>query len=83
MFRRLNPAEHADRGVVTVTESHAVRDALIGRLSSLSIFLLGASFVPFLVFFMLAGKRQLWHATMQLFPASERTRGAGCPYGSH
>ena len=69
----IEPTEHADRGVVTVTESHTVRDALIGRLSSLSIFLLGASFVPFLVFFMLAGKRQLWHATMQLFPASERT----------
>ena len=70
----IEPTERADRGVVTVTESHAVRDALIGRLSSLSVFLLGASFVPFLVFFMLAGKRQVWHATMQLFPTSDRTQ---------
>ena len=29
--------------------------------------------MPFLVFFMLAAKRQVWHATMQLFPATERT----------
>ena len=29
--------------------------------------------MPFLVFFMLAAKRQVWHATMQLFPAAERT----------
>jgi predicted PurR-regulated permease PerM len=70
----IEPTERANRGVVTVTESHAVRDALIGRLSSLSVFLLGASFVPFLVFFMLAGKRQVWHATMQLFAANHRTQ---------
>jgi predicted PurR-regulated permease PerM len=29
--------------------------------------------VPFLVFFMLAGKREVWHGTLQLFPASRRT----------
>ncbi|MGH9494030.1 MAG: AI-2E family transporter [Candidatus Sulfotelmatobacter sp.] len=70
----IEPTERANRGVVTVTESHAIRDALIGRLSSVSVFLLGTSFVPFLVFFMLAGKRQVWHATMQLFAASDRTQ---------
>jgi len=28
---------------------------------------------PFLVFFMLAGKQEVWHGTLQLFPASRRT----------
>ena len=50
-----------------------MRTALLGRLSSLYALMVGATFVPFLVFFMLAGKRQVWHATMQLFPAGERT----------
>jgi predicted PurR-regulated permease PerM len=30
--------------------------------------------VPFLVFFMLAEKREVWHGTLQLFPASRRTQ---------
>lgn len=59
--------------VVAVAESHTVRDAMLSRLSSLSEFLLAAAFVPFLVFFMLAAKRQVWHATMQLFPSTQRT----------
>jgi predicted PurR-regulated permease PerM len=59
--------------VVTVSELHPVQDAILGRLGSLSVFFLAATFVPFLVFFMLAAKRQVWHATMQLFPASQRT----------
>lgn len=59
--------------VVAVTESHAVRDAVLSKLGSLSEFLLAAAFVPFLVFFMLAAKRQVWHATMQLFPPTRRT----------
>ena len=69
----INPAERTPR-VITVTETHPVQDAILGRLPSLSIFLLAATFVPFLVFFMLAAKRQVWHATMQLFPASQRTQ---------
>jgi predicted PurR-regulated permease PerM len=59
--------------VVAVTESHGVRDAILSKLSSLSEFLLSAAFVPFLVFFMLSAKRQVWHATMQLFPSTQRT----------
>src|SRR5260370_32203188 len=30
--------------------------------------------MPFLVFFMLAEKRQVWHGTLELFPASRRTQ---------
>jgi predicted PurR-regulated permease PerM len=44
------------------------------RLSSVYSVLLAFTFIPFLLFFMLAAKRQVWHATMQLFPASERTQ---------
>ena len=59
---------------MAVSDPHPVRTALVGRLSSLYAFILAATFVPFLVFFMLAGKRQVWHATMQLFPPAQRTR---------
>jgi len=51
-----------------------VRQAVLAGLGSLYNVLLAATFVPFLVFFMLAGKRDLWHGTMQLFPPTERTR---------
>jgi predicted PurR-regulated permease PerM len=70
----ITPAQRLGERIVTVAESHPVRDALLGRLSSLYMFLLAATFVPFLVFFMLAAKRQVWHATMQLFPAADRTQ---------
>ena len=72
---RVSEIAPADRNthVVTVSELHPVQDAILGRLGSLSVFFLAATFVPFLVFFMLAAKRQVWHATMQLFPASQRT----------
>jgi predicted PurR-regulated permease PerM len=63
------PGEH----VVSVADSHPVRAALLSRLSSLYEVVVAATFVPFLLFFMLAAKRQVWHATMQLFPATRRT----------
>jgi len=59
--------------IVEVAESHPVRAAILSRLTGLYTVLLAATFVPFLLFFMLAAKRQVWHATMQLFPATERT----------
>ena len=69
----IEPTARTGERIVTIAEGHPVRDALLGRLSSLSTFLIAATFVPFLVFFMLAAKRQVWHATMQLFPANKRT----------
>jgi predicted PurR-regulated permease PerM len=69
----IEPATQPGERVVTVGDSHGVRDALVGRLDSLYSFVLAATFVPFLLFFMLAAKRQVWHATMQLFPPNERT----------
>jgi len=68
------PTDKSNKQVVAVTESHAVRDAMLSKLSSLTALLLSAAFVPFLVFFMLAAKRQVWHATMQLFPSNQRTQ---------
>jgi len=62
------------RQVLVVTEPHPVRRAILSRLGSLSNALIGATFVPFLVFFMLAGKRHAWHSTMQLFATTERTQ---------
>jgi len=70
----ITPQEHPGERIVTIADSHPVRTALLGKLGSLYTFVLGASFVPFLLFFMLAAKRQVWHATMQLFPATERTQ---------
>ncbi len=70
----IEPTQGPGEKIVAVAESHPVRSALIGRLSSLYSFLLAATFVPFLVFFMMAAKRQVWHATMQLFPSDQRTR---------
>jgi predicted PurR-regulated permease PerM len=69
----IEPAQRPGERVVAVTESHPVRSALLSKLGSVYEFILAATFVPFLVFFMLAAKRQVWHATMQLFPATERT----------
>jgi predicted PurR-regulated permease PerM len=49
---------------------HAFLVRIVGSLYSL---VLEVTFVPFLVFFMLAGKQEVWHGTLQLFPASRRT----------
>jgi predicted PurR-regulated permease PerM len=43
-------------------------------IGSLYALFLEVTFMPFLVFFMLAGKRELWHGTLQLFPVSRRTQ---------
>lgn len=54
-------------------EPGLVRSLILRGLGSLYAFVLEVTFVPFLVFFMLAGKREVWHGTLQLFPASKRT----------
>ena len=60
--------------VVTITEAHPVRDALLRQVGSLYTALFAATFLPFLVFFMLVAKRKIWHTTMELFPSPARTR---------
>ncbi len=77
--------ERFEREVSTLTPAEAARPAirladespwqmLLRGLGSLYSVLLFVSFVPFLVFFMLAAKRDVWHGTLQLFSSTERTR---------
>src|SRR5262249_24353759 len=54
-------------------DSELVRTLVVRGMGSLYAIFLEVTFVPFLVFFMLAGKREVWHGTLQLFPASKRT----------
>jgi predicted PurR-regulated permease PerM len=70
----ITPAAQPGQQIVEVAESHPVRTAVLSRIGTLEVFLLSATFVPFLLFFMLAAKRQVWHATMQLFPPDQRTQ---------
>lgn len=62
------------RATVRVEDPHTVRNLLLQGLGSIGNLLIAASFVPFLVFFMLAAKRDVWHATLQLFPSTQRTQ---------
>jgi predicted PurR-regulated permease PerM len=51
-----------------------VHSLLLRSIGSLYALFLEIAFLPFLVFFMLAGKRQAWHSTLQLFSVSRRTQ---------
>ena len=55
-------------------DSGIVHTLVMRGMGSLYALFLEITFVPFLVFFMLAGKREVWHGTLQLFPASKRTQ---------
>jgi predicted PurR-regulated permease PerM len=68
------PDEERGRPTVRVAESRPVRELLLRGVGSLYSILLVATFLPFLVFFMLAAKQQIWRATMELFPAANRAR---------
>jgi predicted PurR-regulated permease PerM len=50
-----------------------VHTLIVRGIGSLYALVLEVTFVPFLVFFMLAGKQEVWHGTLQLFPVSRRT----------
>ena len=54
--------------------SPSIHEFLVSSLGSLYALVLEGTFVPFLVFFMLAEKREVWHGTLQLFPVSRRTQ---------
>jgi len=56
------------------SEPTIVRTLIFRGIGSLYALFLEITFMPFLVFFMLAEKRELWHGTLQLFPASRRTQ---------
>jgi len=62
------------RPAVVADAGRPVRDMLFRGVGSLYSFLLVATFLPFLVFFMLASKPRIWQATMELFPIENRAR---------
>jgi predicted PurR-regulated permease PerM len=68
------PEEERGRPPARAAESQPVRELLFRGVGSLYSILLVATFLPFLVFFMLAAKRRIWKATMELFPAGNRAR---------
>jgi len=70
----ITPVEKQPRGTLRVEQSESTRSFLLEKLGSLTNIVVAATFVPFLVFFMLAAKRGVWHATLQLFPPSQRTQ---------
>lgn len=55
-------------------EPGIVHTLILRGIGSLYALFLEITFVPFLVFFMLAGKREVWHGTLQLFPVGRRTQ---------
>jgi predicted PurR-regulated permease PerM len=55
-------------------ESGLLHTMVLRSIGSLYAVFLEVTFVPFLVFFMLAGKREVWHGTLQLFPVTRRTQ---------
>ena len=60
--------------VESTSDSAAVHNLLVRGIGSLYALVLEGTFVPFLVFFMLAGKREAWHSTLQLFSVAQRTQ---------
>jgi predicted PurR-regulated permease PerM len=68
------PAPEKGRVLTRAIEPPPVREWLFQGVGSLYSILLVATFVPFLVFFMLAAKRRIWKATMELFPEEHQGR---------
>jgi predicted PurR-regulated permease PerM len=71
---QIAPAGGAPSGAAASAEPTIVRTLILRGIGSLYALFLEVTFMPFLVFFMLAEKRQVWHGTLQLFPSSRRTQ---------
>ncbi len=71
---QVTPGQGASAPPEARTDSGIVRTLIMRGIGSLYALFLEVTFMPFLVFFMLAGKRELWHGTLQLFPVSRRTQ---------
>ena len=69
----ITPATEKGRTPASRTaEPPPVREWLLRGVGSLYSILIVATFVPFLVFFMLAAKPRIWKATIELFPEEHR-----------
>ncbi|OLB36226.1 MAG: hypothetical protein AUH11_11825 [Acidobacteria bacterium 13_2_20CM_57_17] len=71
---QIAPEQGASSAPAVRTEPSIVRTLIFSGVRPLYALFLEVTFMPFLVFFMLAEKRELWHGTLQLFPASRRTQ---------
>jgi predicted PurR-regulated permease PerM len=71
---KIAPEQGAPTGTPPRIEPGIVRTLIFRGIGSLYALFLEVTFMPFLVFFMLAEKREVWHGTLQLFPASRRTQ---------
>ena len=71
---QIAPGPAAAPPVDVRSEAGIVRTLIFRGIGSLYALFLEVTFLPFLVFFMLAGKREVWHGTLQLFPVSRRTQ---------
>lgn len=68
----ISPTEPRNSRIVSVEEPRPLRALLLRGLGSIYSILLLVTFVPFLVFFMLAAKKQVWQVTLDLFPEGKR-----------
>jgi predicted PurR-regulated permease PerM len=71
---QLAPSEGTPSTAAASAGTGVVHTLILRGIGSLYALFLEVTFMPFLVFFMLAEKRQVWHGTLQLFPASRRTQ---------
>lgn len=70
---QIEPSEVAPSAAASAGTS-VVHTLILRGIGSLYALFLEVTFMPFLIFFMLAEKRQVWHGTLQLFPSSRRTQ---------
>jgi len=71
---QIAPGQVVSSAPAVRTDPGIVRTLIFRGVGSLYALFLEITFMPFLVFFMLAEKREVWHGTLQLFPASRRTQ---------
>ncbi len=71
---QIAPEQGAPAATEARLEPGIVRTLILRGIGSLYALFLEVTFMPFLVFFMLAEKRGVWHGTLQLFPVSRRTQ---------
>ena len=64
----VGPGTDANRPTVRGEEMELLREIFLTGIGSVYSILLLVTFLPFLIFFMLAAKQRLWRATLHLFP---------------
>ncbi len=66
------PSSEANLPAVRLQQESPWMQFLLRGIGSVYAFIVTVMFIPFLVFFMLTSKHQLWAATLNLFPANRR-----------